>query len=195
MVEVLVNFDHHYTRRNGMSGKSSLKNVLAAIIPKMVSGLTKHYAGQSLVLNNTTMTAEEVIAALNALPSAVAAAEEAVTVAKTQTATADATADTVSVLMTALHGAIFSRFGNANAAVEDFGMTPKKTRTRTVASKAEQVAKSLATRAERHTLGSRQKAAIHGTVPAAAPATPTTPTAPAATAANNPGGNAPKSGV
>ena len=33
-----------------MSSKSTLRSVLLAAIPKMVAGITKHYAGQSLVL-------------------------------------------------------------------------------------------------------------------------------------------------
>jgi hypothetical protein len=179
-----------------MSGKSSLKNVLAAAVPKMVSGINKHYSGQSLQLLNTTMTAEEVIAELNSLPTAVAAAAAAQTAAKAQTAVADSTADNVGSLLDALHSAIFGRFGNDNAELEDFGMTPKKRAARTVASKAEAIAKSLATRAERHTMGKRQKEDIHGTVPAPAPpASPPTPAVPAVPVIASPGGNNPKPGT
>jgi hypothetical protein len=161
-----------------MSAKTNLKSVLVAAIPKMVAGIAKHYAGQSLVLNNTAMTADELIARLNLLPAQVATAAATQTLAKTQLATADATAKDLAQLMSALHSTIRGRFGTANPSVEDFGMSPFKRGVRTVANKVEAIAKSLATRAERHTMGKRQKAAIHGTV----------------AATGHPGGNKPTSG-
>jgi hypothetical protein len=162
------------TRSTNMRS-TTLKHALVAAIPRMVAGLTKYYAGQTLALNNTTMTVEQVIAALTTLSNQVAEAEATRTLATVQTLTADATAQGVAPLMSALHCAIQGRFGKTNVAVEEFGMSPVKRGARTVASKVEAVAKSLATRAERHTMGKRQKAAIHGTVPAPAAAEPLTP--------------------
>jgi hypothetical protein len=143
--------------------RTTLKHVLVAAIPRMVAGLTKYYAGQTLVLNNAALTVEQVIAALNGLMSQVAQAEATQTLANTQTATADATAQDVALMMSALRSVIQGHFGKANVEVLDFGMSPVKRGKRTVASKAVAIARSLATRAERHTMGKRQRAAIRST--------------------------------
>jgi hypothetical protein len=107
-----------------------------------------------VVLNNAALTVEQVIAALNGLMSQVAQAEATQTLANTQTATADATAQDVALMMSALRSVIQGHFGKANVEVLDFGMSPVKRGERTVASKAVAIARSLATRAERHTWAS-----------------------------------------
>lgn len=68
---------------------------------------------------------------------------------------------------------VIAQFGDANDAsstLADFGLQPRKSSTTTVATKAEAIAKTKATRAARHTTGSKQKEKITGTVPAAQPA-------------------------
>jgi hypothetical protein len=74
--------------------------------------------------------------------------------------------------------------------LQDFGFdAPKPKGKKTVAAKAQGIAQAEATRAARHTMGKKQKAAIKGTVapeapPAASPApaaTPATPATPATT--------------
>jgi hypothetical protein len=57
-------------------------------------------------------------------------------------------------------------YGAGNEALADFGMTARPPRKPTVPTKAAAVEKSAATRTARHTLGTRQKAAIHGAPPA-----------------------------
>jgi hypothetical protein len=58
----------------------------------------------------------------------------------------------------------------------DFGFSPKKTVVKTAATKAEAATKAVATRQARHTMGSQQKKAVHGVLPAAAPVSPATTT-------------------
>jgi hypothetical protein len=53
--------------------------------------------------------------------------------------------------------------------IAEFGISPRKAAVKTVDTKATAIAKSLATRKARHTLGKNQKKDIHGTVPAPAP--------------------------
>ncbi len=82
-------------------------------------------------------------------------------------------------------------FGETSPEFSSFGFAPKKVAHRTVESKAEAAEKLRATRVARHTMGKRQRAAIHGVVP-------TTPTAnvavaPASAASLAPAANAPPS--
>jgi hypothetical protein len=80
-----------------------------------------------------------------------------------------------------LRKALQVAFAGSIEPLADFGLKPPKARPpRTPEQKAASVAKAEATRAARHTMGSKQKAAIKGTVPGAAPATQ--PAAPAAAA-------------
>jgi hypothetical protein len=61
-------------------------------------------------------------------------------------------------------------FGNSPDVLADFGLTPHKAPApKTVETKANAVAKTLATRQARHTMGPAKKAAIKGTVPASTP--------------------------
>jgi hypothetical protein len=70
---------------------------------------------------------------------------------------------------------IIAQYGEPSTMFGALGFTAKKATHKTAASKALAVEKSLATRAERHTLGKRQKESIHGTVPTPAPTTPDKP--------------------
>jgi hypothetical protein len=65
------------------------------------------------------------------------------------------------------------------AMLADFGFSPKKTVVKTVATKAEAATKAVATRQARHTMGSQEKKAVHGVLPA-----PTQPVPPATTPTN-----------
>jgi hypothetical protein len=131
----------------------------------MVSGVEKHFAGQTLVLNGVSMTADAVVTLLNSLPPKMATSLASQTAAKTDIAAANATAAEIQPVMSALRGLVRVQFGASSPVVEDFGMKPLTRRTPTVATKVEAVQKTLATRADRKTMGKRQKAAIHGTVP------------------------------
>ena len=68
-----------------------------------------------------------------------------------------------------------------------FGLAPLKVATKDVATKTEAVAKALATRAARHTMGTRQKAKIKGTTTGASTGSPASPgLAPAAAGGSTP---------
>jgi hypothetical protein len=88
----------------------------------------------------------------------------------------------VTPVVRALRQYAINAFGQNSPTLADFGFAPPKTATLTPEDKAKRVAKALATRKARGTLGKKQKAAIKGTVPTTAPATPPSP-APAPTTA------------
>ena len=70
---------------------------------------------------------------------------------------------------------VVSQFGADSQEAKEFGFLPAKSTPKSAATKAQAVAKSLATRQARHTMGRKQKKGIKGTVVApAAPAVPAT---------------------
>jgi hypothetical protein len=77
----------------------------------------------------------------------------------------------------ALQGIVAAAFGEESKAYAEFGFAPRKTTDKSAETKALAVEKLRATRAARHTMGSRQKAAVHGDVSDASNAT-TPPPAP-----------------
>ena len=66
------------------------------------------------------------------------------------------------------------RLGKQNSDLQTFGFKPAKTPDTTVAAKATGIARTKATRAARHTMGSQQKKDIHGVPAGATPASPAT---------------------
>jgi hypothetical protein len=88
---------------------------------------------------------------------------------------------------------VASKYGvtqNAGETLADFGYTPRKARTKTVATKNAAVAKALATRQARGTMGPRAKLLVKGTV-----ATPPAPVAGAPAHATPPATAAPPTGT
>ena len=73
---------------------------------------------------------------------------------------------------------VITQFGDTQDAsniLADFGLKPRKSTKKTVATKADAVSKIKATRAVRHTMGTKQKAKVKGTAPAATAAGSSTP--------------------
>jgi hypothetical protein len=77
-------------------------------------------------------------------------------------------------LVKAFRRVVQGMFSESPDTLAAFGLQPIKVGTRTVATKATAVDKTLATREARHTMGTKQKKNIHGTPPSAttAPAAP-----------------------
>ena len=92
-------------------------------------------------------------------------------------------------LVSACKQALLLAFAGQVDTLAAFGLTPRKPRVVSPETKVAAAAKAKATRAARHTMGSKQKAKIKGAVPPTEPATPP-PEAPAPTAPP-PGGNTP----
>jgi hypothetical protein len=154
---------------------------------RMIAGVEKHFARSDRIrLDGEQYTREELIALLrervelsHAVLAAKAAWQDAV---QRERANAAKTARVAAALRKTIH----LMFGSDAAALSDFGVAPHKER-RPLSSeeKAMVVAKILATRAARHTMGKRQRRAIKGDVTpivivtqAAAPTSSRTPQLP-----------------
>lgn len=103
--------------------------------------------------------------------------------------------DTIVPLLASLRAFVILKFGSADVStLADFGFTPRKQTPKTVGTKAVAIEKSLATREARHTMGSRQKEKVKGTIPAPVTGTGTVagnPPAPGAPVASPPAGVSP----
>ena len=139
---------------------------------KIQAGLQKYFGNVNLTLLGTSYTP----AALLAFLQADVASNDASTLAhaawlKTVKDARDTDAKTNPVLR-AIRAQVLAVYGedqNAADILAEFGFAPRKKVVLTAEQKAERAAKLRATRQARGTKGSRQKAKIHGTVPAGSP--------------------------
>jgi hypothetical protein len=154
---------------------------------KLIDGFNKHTATlPSIVIGGTTYKTTDVVTILQGL---VNSANAVVTSRATWQTNVAADIDERAKQKTFLSGvrqSLLVAFGGSIDVLADFGLTPHKVRTPlTPAEKSAASAKAKATRAARHTMGSKQKAQITGTTAASqlsgdtnkvpAPATTATP--------------------
>jgi hypothetical protein len=156
-----------------------------ALFRQVLAGVIKHWSGQTLPVNNSTITADNLATQINAIEAKVTAANAAQAAWKQLLDAADAEITAFEPLLKALHRYAEGVFGPTSKLLLDFGFTPQQTAVKTVKVKANAIDKSAATRTARHTMGKKQKAAIHGTVaepvPTAPSPAPAVPAAPATT--------------
>lgn len=147
---------------------------------KMVIGIQQFFSNlptmtagsQTMAPADFVKVLQDRLASSQAVQTATAARSAAVKVdrdKRTQTAP----------LMRALKRVVQGMYSESPEVLAVFGVQPVKIGTQTVATKATAIEKTLATRKARHTMGKKQKKAIHGT-PAGATTAPAAP-APAAT--------------
>jgi len=136
------------------------------------------------VLGNATISRADLLAKLQSLLNADNATKAAQTAYHNAVQSERSLTVAVAPLRAQLKLYLQSRFGKTSTQLQSFGFTPNKVPDKPVASKSTGVAKALATRKARGTLGKKQKSKIHGTVPAASAPTPpvaTTTSSPPAT--------------
>src|SRR5258708_31104723 len=137
---------------------------------KMIGGLQKHEPTlPSIVLAGATYKTADVITVVQGL---VNSAQKVTTLRAAWPASIVSHRDARAkqkALMSGLRAAIRAAFGGSLDVLADFGPTPRKTPpVSTPEEKAQAVATAKATRAARHTMGKKQKAAIKGTPVASA---------------------------
>jgi hypothetical protein len=173
-----------------MSSSNSSRLVSQTADQKMVVGtqqflskLTTMTAGsQSLTPADIVKIFQDRVASSQAVQTATAARTAAIKAdrdKRTQTAP----------VVKAFKRVVQGMFSESPDTLAVFGLQPVKVGTRTVATKAEAVEKTLATRAARHTMGKEQKKDIKGTPPSAttgSTAAPAPAPAPVATPAPTP---------
>jgi len=131
---------------------------------KFVAALAEHFTGSTvLTLAGVETKVKDMQRMLQDHIDAQDAADAIRAKWQTATATARAKEALVAGLLPALRTHLLSEYGGASQIVADFSFTPKP-RTTTVEAQAAGVAKRLATRKARGTLGKKQKAKITGVV-------------------------------
>jgi hypothetical protein len=160
------------------------RTTLLAADQKMVDGIQKHL-GQlaSVSIGSQPSTTTDMV---KVFQDRIAAANAAVTAAAARAAAVKANRDKraeTSAFVSSLKHVVQGMFSQSPDTLADFGLKAPKAGKKTVAVLATAVAKSKATRAARHTMGSKQKEGVKGTIPGASPAPAPSPTAaPAPTA-------------
>jgi hypothetical protein len=132
----------------------------------LITGINTLLPGvDPFVIASATMSRADLLAKLQGRLDA-ANATKAALLAHRQAVEAERASDAVvRPLRAQLKVYLQGRFGKTNTQLQSFGFTPNKVPLKTVLAKATGVAKAAATRVARHTLGKKQKAAIHGAVP------------------------------
>ena len=148
---------------------------------KMIAAIKQHLSSQqAIVIRGVTYTPDSLVEVVQADLNTADVATQAKSKLKDASAAAKASRAKLRTFITGFRAYLLNMFTDA-AVITDFGFTPQKTVTKTVAVKAVAATKVVATRKARNTLGKVQKKNIKGTVTTTGGATAGAPAAPAAT--------------
>jgi hypothetical protein len=143
---------------------------------KLIDGLTKHAATiTSLVIGGVTMATKDIISTLQARITASQNAESTRATWQAAVVTDHAERSKTKTFASGLRQALIVAFTGQVDALADFGLSARKAVVLTPAEKLARNAKSMATRAARHTMGTVQKSKVTGETAAAATPVPTAP--------------------
>jgi hypothetical protein len=159
----------------------------------LIGGLVKHATEiPSMVISGSFMTNKDLVATVQTrVDSAQAVLSTRASWLTAVQAERDERAGT-KTYVSGLRQALLVAFGNQVDTLADFGLTARALHVRTPEERLAVAAKGAATRAARHTMGARQKKAIHGSVAAKLVVTPETPPSGSTPVASpEPVGNAP----
>jgi hypothetical protein len=169
-----------------MATKTQGKGTVVGLAEQLIAGTNKHLANTAQVLlAGGSFSPAQITARLQALANLRndVNAAKALTNAKLAVEKTDMPA--LRVFLDAFVSFVKAAFGNQLDVLADFGLRPKARTPLTVEAKTAAAAKRKATRAARHTTGSKQKKSVKGAVTGIV-VTPITATQPAATAPSGP---------
>jgi hypothetical protein len=158
------------------------KDTDASLANQLIAGTRKHFANTaSLTFAGATCTPAQVESLLQTIVDLRAAVEAAKASVAAKVTAEEAQRATRGDQMAAYVALVKATFA-APDVLADFGLKPKKAPTPPSTEKqAEAIAKRAATRAARHTMGSKAKKSVKGTVTTIVTSTPSTAEAPVAT--------------
>jgi hypothetical protein len=184
-----------------MATQGHNKSQVVVDAKQLIAGTAKHLSSTTQVsLLGGSYTPDQITSKLQVLVNLCSDVDAARATTKAKIANEAAQMPALLAFKSALESYVKAAFGSSPDVLADFGIAPKTRAPLTVVAKAAAAAKRAATRAARHTLGSKQKKGIKGDVtgilvtPITAPpptvTVPSGPTAPAtssgATAASGP---------
>ncbi len=147
-------------RKEEIQMTTTTKNTVVALAGQLIAGTKKHFpAASSLAFGGGTFTPAQVETSLQTLSDLRTAVNDAKAATKAKLADEKTQAPSLRTQMSTFVTYVKATFGDSPDILADFGLTPKKVKAPlTIAQKATAAAKREATRAARHTMGSKQKA-------------------------------------
>jgi hypothetical protein len=131
----------------------------------VIEGVQKHLMSQSFIVGDKPCTAQDVV---NVFQSRITTGRAAVSDKAAWQAAVKADREQraqTAVFVRAFRNIVLGMFHDPST-LADFGLSPRKSTKRTVATKSVAIAKNEATRKARSTMGKKQKAKVKGTPPA-----------------------------
>jgi hypothetical protein len=175
------------------------KGQVVAAARQFIAGTSKHLGSLAQVtLLGGSLTPGQIESKLQALIDLRSDVDAAKATATAKIANEAAQTPALLALMGALESYVKATFGSSPDVLADFGLAPKARAQVTVEAKAVAAAKRKATRAARHTMGSKQKLGVKGDVTGitVTPITATQPTVAApSTVPSSPGAPATSTGT
>ncbi|HEX3770605.1 MAG TPA: hypothetical protein VHV30_07070 [Polyangiaceae bacterium] len=154
------------------------RNLEIAADQNLIDGFNKHAALiQALLINGAPQTPQQIVGTLNSRIDSAKAVVTTRATWKTAIATDETVQDTTKTYVASVRQNLVTAFAGQTDVLTDFGLTARAKPVVTPEERVARTAKAKATRAARHTMGSKQKAAIKGTVTPTAPATTAPPAA------------------
>ena len=128
---------------------------------KLIDGLTKHAATlPSIVIAGTSTTTANIVTKLQARIAAIKTVQTTKATWKAAIQAERTEQATTKAFVSAVKQALLVAFAGQVDALADFGLTARKVRVLTPEEKVAAAAKRNATRAARHTMGTKQKKAV-----------------------------------
>ena len=149
-----------------MATKKENKATVVTSATQLIAGVTKRFAtGTQVSFAGGSFTPAQITSKLQALVTLRTDVDTAKASTKAKLAAESADAPALRTFMSALVAYVKAVYGTQPDVLADFGLTPKAPRTTpTIEDKAAAAAKRTATRAARHTMGSKQKPDVKGAV-------------------------------
>jgi type I site-specific restriction endonuclease len=148
----------------------------------LIDGLNKHAAQiPSIFTAGATVTSKDIIATLQTRIDMAKTAQSTRATWQTAVAAEKAERAKTQTLVSALRQSLLVSFAGQVDVLSDFGLTARKTPVVSPETRVAAAKQAKATREARHTMGTKQKAAIKGTVAPTAPATAAPAPTPVAT--------------
>jgi hypothetical protein len=171
------------------------KGTVVALAEQLIAGTNKHLANTTQVMvASGSFTPAQVTAQLQALVNLRNDVDAAKASIKAKLAAEKTDMPALRIFMDAFVTFVKAAFSKSPDVLADFGLHPKARATLTVEAKTAAAAKRKATRAARHTMGSKQKKGVKGAVTGVV-VTPITAAPPIATVPSSPSAPATSTGT
>jgi len=160
-----------------MSRTNSRIHPFAATLVGFIAGIKKHYAGQTVMLDGKSYTADALALLFQSCVDAETQAVQATVVKTTAVKKARDTAAQVRSVAKAFKNAVLAAYGADPTALADFALEPPKEPVKTPAVKEAAAVKAKATREALGTMGPKQKKEAKAKLAASAARPPEAPAA------------------